>query len=75
MTQLRYEFRVAGRLSELARGAFDGMTVVEVPVETIIHGELDDPADLHDVLARIQDMGLHVVSLKQVPAVGADPLP
>lgn len=68
MTHHRYEFRVAGRLSDLARSAFDGMTVVEVPVETVIHGPLDDPAALHQVLARIQAMGLQVVSLKQVPA-------
>jgi hypothetical protein len=68
VTHHRYEFRVAGKLSDLARSAFDGMTVVEVPVETVIHGPLDDPAELHRVLARIQAMGLHVVSLKQVAA-------
>jgi hypothetical protein len=66
VTHHRYEFRVAGKLSDLARSAFDGMSVVEVPVETVIHGPLDDPAELHRVLARIQAMGLHVVSLKQV---------
>ena len=67
VTHQRYEFRIAGRLSDLARSAFDGMTVVEVPVETVIQGPFDDPAEMHRVLARIQSMGLQVVSLKQVP--------
>jgi hypothetical protein len=62
----RYEFRVAGRLSEHTRGAFPDMTVVDVPPETIIYGEVVDESHLHGVLALIQNLGLHVVSLQQV---------
>ena len=62
---VRYAFRVAGRLSDSARDAFVGMEVVEVPAETIITGSVE--ADrLQEVLALIQDLGLRVVSVQRV---------
>jgi hypothetical protein len=67
----RYEFRVAGLLSERARGAFPDMTVLHAPPQTIILGEVLDESHLHGVLALIQNLGLHVVSVQEVP--GADP--
>jgi hypothetical protein len=63
----RYEFRVAGLLSDHTRGAFPGLVVLDAPPETIIHGDIADEAELHGVLARIQDLGLRVVSLHEVP--------
>lgn len=66
MTSRRYEFRVAGRLSERTRGAFPDMTVLDVPPETIISGEVVDESHMHGVLALIQDLGLRVVSVNQV---------
>jgi hypothetical protein len=62
----RYEFRVAGLVSEGTRWAFPEMTVVDAPPETIIYGEVADESHLHGVLALIQDLGLHVVSVNQV---------
>ena len=69
MTPLRYEFRVAGRLSENTRGAFPDMTVLDAPPETIIRGEVIDDSHMHGVLALILNLGLRVVSVNQV----ADP--
>jgi hypothetical protein len=63
----RYEFRVAGRLSDRTLGAFPDMVVVEAAPETIIYGNVVDESHLHGVLALIQDLGLHVVSLHEVP--------
>jgi hypothetical protein len=68
MPALRYEFRVAGRLSERAQGAFGDMAVREAPPETVISGEVVDDAHLHGVLAQIQNLGLHVISVLQVPS-------
>jgi hypothetical protein len=62
----RYEFRVAGLLSERTRDAFPDMTVVDAPAETIILGEVVDESHLHGVLALIQDLGLRVVSVNEV---------
>ena len=67
MTTNRYEFRVTGRLSERAKGAFDGMEVVDAPAETIIRGTVVDDSHLHGILALLQTMGLHVVAMNEVP--------
>ncbi|GAA4709981.1 hypothetical protein GCM10023215_59660 [Pseudonocardia yuanmonensis] len=66
MSGMRYEFRVAGRLSERAQQAFEELTAVEVPTETVLYGTLVDDAQVHGVLARLQDLGLRVVSMQQV---------
>lgn len=66
MTPLRYEFRVAGRLSEHIRGAFPDMTVLDAPPETIIRGDVIDDSQMHGVLALIRNLGLRVVSVNQV---------
>jgi hypothetical protein len=63
----RYEFRVAGRLSDRTRGAFADMVVRDAPPETIVYADVLDESHLHGVLALIQDLGLHVVSLHEVP--------
>jgi hypothetical protein len=68
MSARRYEFRVSGRLSERAQGAFVDMAVHDAPAETVISGEVVDDAHLHGVLAQIQNLGLHVVSVLQVPS-------
>jgi hypothetical protein len=73
MSSRRYEFRVAGWLSEGTRGAFGDMLVLDAPPETIIVGDVIDEAQLHGVLALMQNLGLHVVSLHEVLADGPTP--
>lgn len=63
----RYEIRVSGLLSETAQDAFEGMRVAERPAETVIMGQVIDESHLHGLLALIQDLGLHVVSIQQLP--------
>jgi hypothetical protein len=63
----RYEFRVAGLVSQRSRGAFPDMVVVDAPPETIIVGDVEDESHLHGVLALIQSLGLRVVSLHEMP--------
>jgi hypothetical protein len=61
------ELRVAGHLSELARGAFGHDRVVCVGSETVIRGVLPDPSHVHEFLARCRSLGLQVISLRQIP--------
>jgi hypothetical protein len=61
VTVMRYEVRVAGRMSELARSAFREMAA-SVPPETIIYGEVADDAHLHGLLELCQNLGLQVVA-------------
>ncbi len=65
MAVRRYEFRVAGSLSERVRGAFRGMDVDEVPAETVISGEVDDDGGVQEILTLIQSLGLQVVSVRR----------
>jgi hypothetical protein len=67
----RYEVRVNGRLSERARSAFPAMNVTLIPTQTIVVGELAEPSDLADLLARCNAMGLEVLSLRQLPGEAA----
>jgi hypothetical protein len=67
----RYEVRVNGRLSERARSAFPAMNVTSIPTQTIVFGELAEPSDLGDLLARCNAMGLEVLSLRQLPGEAA----
>jgi hypothetical protein len=66
MPTRRYEVRVEGRLSPLARDAFAGMHVDAVPAETLIAGTVENDEDLHRLLSLIQSLGLSVVSIEQV---------
>ncbi|PVZ05398.1 hypothetical protein [Actinomycetospora cinnamomea] len=63
----RFEIRVSGRLSDRTRAAFPGLTVEEVPAETVLSGWSRDADEVHTVLDRIQALGLELVSLLQVP--------
>ncbi|MCU1629090.1 MAG: hypothetical protein JWP64_4039 [Pseudonocardia sp.] len=63
----RYEFRVDGRLSEEARNAFVDMQVSEVPLQTVIDGEVLDESHLHGIIAQIQTLGITLVSVHPIP--------
>ena len=63
----RIELRVAGHLSERARGAFGDGRVVWAGSETAIRGVLPDPSHVHELLARCRALGLQVISLRQIP--------
>jgi putative heme degradation protein len=66
MPDRRYEVRVTGRLSQRARDAFAGMDVAEVTAETVISGVVHQDDQLHELLAMVQSLGLHVVAVQQV---------
>jgi hypothetical protein len=65
VAERRYEFRITGRLSSRARGAFLGMEVREVPAETVISGDVAEEGGVQEVLKLIQSLGLEVVSVRQ----------
>lgn len=69
----RYEFRVSGRLSERAQhavGDFSEVRIVPVPPETIIYGAVTDQAHLNGILAFLENLGLQIVSVRQLPGEG-----
>ena len=63
-----YEIHIKGRLSDSVLAAFEGLTATVQPVETVLHGPVQDQSSLHDLLDRIQSLGLELVEIRQVPA-------
>jgi hypothetical protein len=62
-----YEIRIKGRLSESLLGAFEGLTATVEPVETVLHGPVQDQSSLHGLLDRIQSLGLELVEIRRLP--------
>ena len=67
MAARRYEFRVEGTLSEDARDAFFDMRITEVPLQTVLDGEVLDESHLQGIIAQLQALGITVVSVHPVP--------
>ncbi len=59
-----YEIRIRGRLSAALMAAFDELDASVEPVDTVLHGPLDQSA-LHGLLARIQTLGLELVEVRR----------
>ena len=66
-----YEIRLRGRLDPRWAGWFDGMTVsTDADGTTLLRGPVADQAALHGLLARLRDLGLPLLSVRQVPSEG-----
>jgi hypothetical protein len=66
MPDRRYEVRLTGRLSDVAQAALAAGGVAEVTAETIISGLVHPGQGLHQFLAAVQSLGLHIVSVQLV---------
>jgi hypothetical protein len=62
-----YEIRIKGRLSDSLLAAFEGLTATVEPVETVLHGPVEDQSSLHGLLDRIQSLGLELVEIRRLP--------
>lgn len=62
-----YEIRVRGRLSDSLVAAFEGMNASVEPVETVLHGPVQDQAALYGLLDRIQALGLELLEVRRLP--------
>jgi hypothetical protein len=67
-----YEIRVAGRLSDALMAEFEGLTVTSEPVETVLFGPLADQDAVHELLIKLQAVGLEVVELRKLPTASTD---
>jgi hypothetical protein len=61
-----YEIRVAGILPPEALLDFDRLTASVEPVETVVHGPIQDQAALHGLLARLETFGVQVVEVRRL---------
>ena len=66
----QYEIRVRGRVTPALLARFEGLDASVEPVETVLHGPLEDQAALHGVISLIQALGLELVEVRKLPARG-----
>ena len=60
-----YQIRVKGSLDESWSDWFGGFTVTWQNGETILDGQVIDQAALHGILAKINDLGLAIISVER----------
>jgi hypothetical protein len=59
-----YEIRVRGLLDSHWSAWFEGLTLTHLGNgQTLIAGPIQDQAALHGILAKIRDLGLHLLSV------------
>ncbi len=64
-----YEIRLKGHLDARWAAWFDGLSLShERDGTTVIHGPVVDQAALHGLLQKLRDVGIPLISLRQVPS-------
>ena len=63
-----YEIRVGGVLDDRWADWFDGLQVSPDGTQTVIAGLLPDQPALHGLLAKVRDLGLPLISVRQLDA-------
>jgi hypothetical protein len=61
-----YEIRVEGVLGEHWAGWFDGLRVSSEAGETIISVPVTDQPALHEVLVKVRDLGMCLISVRRL---------
>jgi hypothetical protein len=61
-----YEIRVVGVLPPEALLDFERLSASVEPVETVLHGPLQDQAALQGLLARLETFGIQVVEVRRL---------
>jgi hypothetical protein len=64
-----YELKVRGRLSRTVLDQFALLALAAdvEPVETVLHGPVEDQAALHGLIRRIEALGLELVEVRRLP--------
>jgi len=63
---LAYEIRVTGEVPEEVLEEIEGVQVTTQPVETILRGSVADQAALHQMIARLQGLGLELTEVRRL---------
>ena len=68
----RYEIRVEGVLDHRWAAWFGGLRVDNDGTQTVISGLITDQPALHGLLAQIRDLGLCLISVRQLDPNGPE---
>jgi hypothetical protein len=62
-----YEIRVRGRVTPALLARFEGLKAQVEPVETVLHGPVQDQAALHGMLELVRALGLELLEVRRLP--------
>jgi hypothetical protein len=62
-----YEIRVRGRVTPALLARFEGLQAQVEPVETVLHGPVQDQAALHGMLDLVRALGLELLEVRRLP--------
>jgi hypothetical protein len=62
-----YEIRVRGRVTPALLARFEGLEARVEPVETVLHGPVEDQAALHGVIDLVNVLGLELLEVRRLP--------
>ena len=65
-----YQIRVKGTLDSSWSDWFGGFNITVEGNETVLVGTVPDQSALHGILAKINDLGLSLISVNKLPWVG-----
>lgn len=69
---MQYEIRIDGHLGTRWTSWFDGLAITgESDGTTVLRGTVVDQAALHGLLQKLRDVGIPLISLRQVPSDNA----
>ena len=61
-----YQIRVKGMLDSIWSDWFNGFSIIAQGGETILEGIVADQSALHGMLAKINDLGLPIISVERL---------
>jgi hypothetical protein len=67
VAEVSYEIRIKGRVTGALLDSFAGMQSQLEPVETVLHGPVRDQDELHQLITRVQALGLELVEVRRLP--------
>ena len=67
-----YQIRLIGALDSSWSDWFDGFSITVQGDETILVGVVCDQSALHGILAKINDLGLPIVSIEKISQTGKE---
>jgi pimeloyl-ACP methyl ester carboxylesterase len=67
---MNYELVLRGEIGDRFGLLFEGMELSRTPGHTVLTGPVVDQAHLHGLIERIQELGLELVSVNQLPRKG-----
>lgn len=61
-----YEIHIKGRVGAAVINSFEGMSAEVEPVETVLHGPVEDQAELQRLLEQVQSLGLELIEVRRM---------